>query len=471
MRNHRVETGVTHLDRALQGGLPLGSLTLLAGNPGTGKTILCGEFLHHGATLGEEGLYVSLAEGREAFLEYMARLGRDFTKPPAKDHLHVMDLVTVKEEGLDALVEMMIEHIDGHGIQRLVVDSFTALSNAFTATIDARVTLHILSKILAQTSCTTLLVTEVPTGTEHMGLGVEEFVSDGVIHLRRALMNGSTLRTLEIAKMRGTLTERPLSIFTLSHGFNVLPPFTQTAEGSRHPFTPTPDPAEAYSTGNPGLDSLIGPLRRGDTVYLELGDDVAPLVPALIAGTLRANFLAQGRGVLFMPAGGENVGRIAAFDGRFGLPQGAQRLLRIATASGNQGHEPAAIRMDPDSLQRSWGAWAEAERELTEETGEPTLKMIYVDSLQSNWAGENLGRLLDSESMRTRDAGGLLMLLSRPGDGSLRQHAGNLSHTHLRAVNLQGVILLQGVKPKTPLNALNQDDERGYPSYTLTPIY
>jgi len=44
----------------------LGSLTLVAGNPGTGKTILCGEFLHHGATRGENGLYISLSEGRDA---------------------------------------------------------------------------------------------------------------------------------------------------------------------------------------------------------------------------------------------------------------------------------------------------------------------------------------------------------------------------------------------------------------------
>jgi hypothetical protein len=27
------------------------------------------------------------------------------------------------------------------------------------------------------------------------------------------------------------------------------------------------------------------------------------------------------------------------------------------------------------------------------------------------------------------------------------------------------------VKPKTCLNALDQDDGRGYPSYTLTPIH
>jgi len=135
--------------------------------------------------------------------------------------------------------------------------------------------------------------------------------------------------------MRGNLTERPLSIFTLSDGFNVLPPFHQTGTADHSPYTPTPDTEEAYSTGNPKLDAITGPLRRGNTVYLELGEDVAPIVPALIVGALRANFLSQRRGVLLMPTGGENIRRVTAFDSQFSLPAEAQRLLRVSTTSDN----------------------------------------------------------------------------------------------------------------------------------------
>jgi hypothetical protein len=37
--------------------------------------------------------------------------------------------------------------------------------------------------------------------------------------------------------------------------------------------------------------------------------------------------------------------------------------------------------MGSDRLEQSWETWAQAERELTAETGELVLKMIYVDSL------------------------------------------------------------------------------------------
>jgi len=78
---------------------------------------------------------------------------------------------------------------------------------------------------------------------------------------------------------------------------------------------------------------------------------------------------------------------------------------------------------------------------------------------------------LDTESMQTRNTGGLLVLLSRPGEEATRQHASNLAHTHLRVHNQRGVMLLDGVKPQTPLYALEQDGSAGYPSLSLTPIY
>ncbi|MFH2112514.1 MAG: ATPase domain-containing protein [Candidatus Bathyarchaeota archaeon] len=471
MRNDRVETGITHLDAALQGGLPRGSLTLVAGNPGTGKTILCGEFLHKGASCGESCLYVSLSEGRDSFLEYMGRLGRDFTDPQTRSHLDILDLVSVKEEGLDILMEMIITRVDTQRVQRLVVDSFTALSNALTASIDARVTLHILSKILGQATCTTLLVTEVPTGTSRLGMGVEEFVADGIISLRRRVVNGSTLRELEITKMRGTLVERPLHLFTLHGGFNALPPFQPAEISQPRPYTPRPDREDTYSTGNQQLDTLTGGLRRGDTVYVDMGDSVPPMVPALLVGPLRSNFLAQGRGVLFMPPGGENLDRIHRFDQQFALGPRAAKLVRIATAPNNQGGRPPELALDPRDPDAALRAWADSEEELSRETGGPLLKIIYVDSLRTCLPHADHRRFLDHQSMRARDAGGLLVLLSRPGDDHLRQHAGNLAHTHLQVTNHEGVMLLQGVKPRTPLHAVAQDPAQGHPSLSLTPIY
>ena len=57
----RVKTGISTLDEILLGGFPRGSIILVAGGPGTGKTIFAAQFIHSGATkYNEKGVYVSL---------------------------------------------------------------------------------------------------------------------------------------------------------------------------------------------------------------------------------------------------------------------------------------------------------------------------------------------------------------------------------------------------------------------------
>ncbi|MDQ3068074.1 MAG: AAA family ATPase, partial [Actinomycetota bacterium] len=46
----RLETGVPELDLILGGGVPVGSLVVLAGAPGTGKTILATQICFAAAT-------------------------------------------------------------------------------------------------------------------------------------------------------------------------------------------------------------------------------------------------------------------------------------------------------------------------------------------------------------------------------------------------------------------------------------
>ena len=55
-------TGVPGLDDVLLGGLTMGRIFLLEGNPGTGKTTMALSFLREGARRGERGLYVTLSE-------------------------------------------------------------------------------------------------------------------------------------------------------------------------------------------------------------------------------------------------------------------------------------------------------------------------------------------------------------------------------------------------------------------------
>ena len=71
MALERVATGIKGLDGMLCGGIPKRHNVLLAGGPGTGKSVLAFEFLYRGAKMGEKGVLISLEEKPDRIIEDM----------------------------------------------------------------------------------------------------------------------------------------------------------------------------------------------------------------------------------------------------------------------------------------------------------------------------------------------------------------------------------------------------------------
>jgi RecA/RadA recombinase len=80
-RSSRLGTGITELDRVLGGGLVPGSLVLLGGAPGIGKSTLAGMALANIAGAGNEVLYVSGEESAAQVRRRAERLGEDAPVP------------------------------------------------------------------------------------------------------------------------------------------------------------------------------------------------------------------------------------------------------------------------------------------------------------------------------------------------------------------------------------------------------
>jgi len=170
-----------------------------------------------------------------------------------------LDMLTVKEAGISAALELIVGRVAELGAERLVIDSFSAMAQAFREPHEARIVLHtILGKLVRSIGCTTLLIVEVPHGAPKIGLGIEEFVADGIIVLKRGLFDGRPLRELEILKMRGVPTPEAQAVFTLKGGFKVFPPFKPKAVEVPRRFKPRPDPEGHFSTGSLDLDELLG---------------------------------------------------------------------------------------------------------------------------------------------------------------------------------------------------------------------
>src|SRR5438445_5595885 len=77
----RVKSGIPGLDALFDGGFPAGKVVVILGEPGTGKTILCSQYLHWGASQRDEkGVYVGMNEPKPRFMTEMAAFGMDFAR-------------------------------------------------------------------------------------------------------------------------------------------------------------------------------------------------------------------------------------------------------------------------------------------------------------------------------------------------------------------------------------------------------
>jgi len=260
----RVESGIKGFDGFVEGGFPQGSMILLAGGAGSGKTVFASQYLYHGMSrLNESGVYLSLAESRNTYVRNMKRMGMDFEEYEKKGMFKFLDMLTVTSKGVGSIVERVLAEVDSLGAKRLVIDSFSALVQAFPQGIDARIMLHtILGKLMCLRGVTTLLISERPPDTQSFGSGMEEFVADGVVTLKSLTEQGWLTRTLQVLKLRGTKINTQEHCYSIDEqGIKTYPLPELTAVKTIH--------SQKMSTGIEGLDKMFfGGVFKGSTTLI-----------------------------------------------------------------------------------------------------------------------------------------------------------------------------------------------------------
>jgi circadian clock protein KaiC len=222
MSIERVQTGIAELDKLLQGGLPKGSMTLIAGGPGTGKTVLAAQFVYNGVVkFGEKGLYILFDEGADTFRRHMLSLGFNFAPLEETGKLEVAECMTTERAGVGATMDAILEKVRTSGAKRLVIDSFTALTLASRGPIEARVVVSELQRVFRSLDCTVMLTTETPWAKRGIGAGVEEFIADGIILLEMVSEGVEFKKRLAVLKMRATEHSVRYYRYTISKGTGI----------------------------------------------------------------------------------------------------------------------------------------------------------------------------------------------------------------------------------------------------------
>ena len=254
------------LDLVLNGGLEPGAVVIVAGPPGSGKTILAQQMCFASAVAGRKSVYyTTVSEPHTKLVRHLEAFS--FFDPealgPRVEYIHLGEfLVPGRQDGL----ELMTSEIVRKGLDEepaiVVIDSAKMLRE-FADERELRTALYDLTGRFAQSDTVLLLLGEY-TPAELSG-DVEFSLADGIIQLEYQAREPVDRRWLRVVKLRGTSPRSGKHTFRIGPaGVEVFPRIETLI-----PHRPVPVSSHRVRSGIPGLDELMsGGAKQGDATLL-----------------------------------------------------------------------------------------------------------------------------------------------------------------------------------------------------------
>jgi circadian clock protein KaiC len=250
----RIPTGSKRLDEILHGGLLKNAINMIAGVPGSGKTILSQQIVFHNATAEHPALYLStLSEPLDKILRYGESL-TFFDKSALRDGRVIYEDIgqQLGEGGLDEVLLAIDRYLKDIRPGIVVIDSFRAF-HAIAADIGAfRLFLYGLVRRL--TASATTSIWNAPYLRTEILSEAEAFVADCIIAFDVKRVAERAVRVVQVLKVRGSGYQSGEHLYRITEaGVDVFPRLADTHIETRYELS-----QEHNATGIAALDDLLG---------------------------------------------------------------------------------------------------------------------------------------------------------------------------------------------------------------------
>jgi circadian clock protein KaiC len=248
-------TGSAAFDRILGGGLPMRSMTVLAGEPGAGKTLFALQMLFHLAKQGKNCLYfTTLSEPSIKLIHYMQQFSF-FDGAVIGKRLTFADLGTVvRERDPGALLQTIADRVEREEPDIVVIDSFKAMGDFLGDAGASRTFVYDLAVHVAGWGAATLLVGEYTA--EEMANGAAFAIADGILRFSSHREELTASRVVEVVKLRGADCITGRHFFEIGAGGLTFFPRVRSPDAASE--TAIASYGERASTGIAGLDEMLG---------------------------------------------------------------------------------------------------------------------------------------------------------------------------------------------------------------------
>jgi flagellar protein FlaH len=197
-------TGKTEIDKKIDDGIPLRSLTLIEGEHDSGKSVLSQQIIWGGM---KQGLSIDLFSSETTsknLIAQMETMSLDISDYYAWGYIRFFPILVpgldLERENMEELLQRLLVHIEESRAEIIIIDSLTL----FTEYTTNEVIIDFFTE--CKNLCDkgkTILVCLHPYAFDEDSLVRIRAVCDAILTLKRALMGDKYLMVLEVVKIRG----------------------------------------------------------------------------------------------------------------------------------------------------------------------------------------------------------------------------------------------------------------------------
>jgi circadian clock protein KaiC len=213
-----VSSGVDGLDSLLNGGIERGTVTVLSGSTGVGKTTTGTSFAVEAANRGERAAVYLFEESTGTFRHRCSGIGMPVDERIEDGTLAVeaIELVTISPDEFASAVR---DEVETHGTKVVMIDGISGYRLSMRSEDDDIVTeLHSLCRYLKNMGVTTILLDDVSniTGNTKVTSHQISYLADNVVMLRYFEVDSELKKAVGVLKKRASDFERSLRSFEIT---------------------------------------------------------------------------------------------------------------------------------------------------------------------------------------------------------------------------------------------------------------
>ena len=223
-----ISSGVTELDSLLHGGIERGTVTVLTGPTGVGKTSLGIQFVKAAAVRGERSIVYTFEEQVGTLLQRAESIGMHVEDMVEKGRLSVVSIEPLHLSP-DEFANLVRQEVEQKQVRIVMIDSIAGYQLSVRG--DELIThIHALCKYLQNMGITVILVNETESITGDFRateIGIS-YLADNIVFLRYLEISGEMRKAIGVLKKRLSDFERTLRELDITaDGIKVGQPLSQ----------------------------------------------------------------------------------------------------------------------------------------------------------------------------------------------------------------------------------------------------